>query len=147
MVAPQPLTWPATTPGLVVLPSGRGVVGRARRALAGLEPQLVVALHRGRIATDAKVLRVDWPDFRTPRDPVAAVATLRAAYDVAVEKRVAVCCLGGRGRTGTALAVLAVIDGIAPDEAVPWVRATYDEHAVETAAQEGWVLKAATLLE
>lgn len=132
----RPSTWPAATPGLVVLPSGRRVVGCAGRALGGLEPQLVVALHRGRVPDGPETWRVAWPDFRTPRHPEAAVATLRTAYDAAATMRVAVCCKGGRGRTGTALAALAVIDGVAPDEAVSRVRRAYDVRAVETAAQE-----------
>jgi protein-tyrosine phosphatase len=45
-------------------------------------------------------------------------------------------CLGGHGRTGTALACLAVLAGTPPDDAVAWVRATYCEKAVETDAQE-----------
>ena len=48
-------------------------------------------------------------------------------------------CLGGHGRTGTALACLAVLTGTAPDEAVAWVRRRYCDHAVETDAQRAFV--------
>ena len=54
-------------------------------------------------------------------------------------QRVEVGCLGGHGRTGTALAVLAVLGGHPPDEAVAWVRANYCPEAVETAEQEAFV--------
>ena len=48
-------------------------------------------------------------------------------------------CLGGSGRTGTVLACMAVLAGVPPPEAVPWVRETYRREAVETADQEAWV--------
>ena len=50
-----------------------------------------------------------------------------------------IACGGGRGRTGTALACIAVLDGVAPDEAVQFVRAHYDRRAVETAWQRRYV--------
>ncbi len=52
---------------------------------------------------------------------------------------VEVGCLGGHGRTGTALACLAVLTGTPANEAVAWVRANYCAHAVETEAQEALV--------
>lgn len=39
---------------------------------------------------------------------------------------------GGHGRTGTALAYLAVLDRVPAAEAVTYVRARYDRRAVET---------------
>ena len=50
-------------------------------------------------------------------------------------ERVEVACGGGTGRTGTALACLAVLAGTPPDEAVAFVRAGYRSRAVETPAQ------------
>ena len=52
---------------------------------------------------------------------------------------VEVGCLGGHGRTGTALACLAVLTGAPPDGAVDWVRANYCPDAVETAEQRAFV--------
>lgn len=49
-------------------------------------------------------------------------------------------CIGGLGRTGTVLACMAILTGIAPGEAVQWVRDHYDPSAVETPEQEQWVL-------
>ena len=43
-----------------------------------------------------------------------------------------VACRGGVGRTGTALAALAVLDGLPPDETMRWVRWHYHPRAVET---------------
>jgi hypothetical protein len=66
-----------------------------------------------------------WVDFGVPD-----AAELRAALeDVLARSRrgehVEVGCLGGHGRTGTALACLAVLTGTPPDQAVAWVRAAY----------------------
>lgn len=80
---------------------------------------------------------LDWPDFGVPTDP----GRLRDALeDVLARARcgetVEIGCLGGHGRTGTALACLAVLTGTSPTEAVAWVRSNYCEKAVETDAQE-----------
>jgi len=52
---------------------------------------------------------------------------------------VEVACAGGRGRTGTALACLAVLDGVPGPQAVAFVREHYDGHAVETVRQRRFV--------
>ncbi|MEV5972221.1 protein-tyrosine phosphatase family protein [Streptomyces sp. NPDC051921] len=80
--------------------------------------------------------RVDWPDFSAPRRPEEAVGRLRAVLArVQAGERVEVACGGGRGRTGTALAALAVLQGTPVAEAVAWVRAAYDPKSVETRSQ------------
>ncbi len=50
-------------------------------------------------------------------------------------------CGGGRGRTGTALACLAVLDGVPPAEAVAYARELYDPRAVETPWQRRYVAR------
>jgi protein-tyrosine phosphatase len=82
---------------------------------------------------------VRWPDFRLPTDPDALRAVLVEALDRAGRQRVELACGGGRGRTGTALACLAVLDGIPADDAVAWVREHYDRRAVETGGQRRFV--------
>jgi protein-tyrosine phosphatase len=54
---------------------------------------------------------------------------------------VEIACMGGRGRTGTALACLAVLDGVHPDVAVAYVRERYSPKAVETPWQKKYVEK------
>ncbi len=80
-----------------------------------------------------------WPDFRLPRDRAAAAAALREAWAWAGTDRVEIACGGGQGRTGTALACLAVLDGVPSTEAVAWVRAHYRPRAVETPWQRWYV--------
>jgi protein-tyrosine phosphatase len=84
---------------------------------------------------------VQWRDFGLPRSPDAARAVLVEAWRRAEEERVEIACGGGRGRTGTALACLAVLEGLKPAEAVRFVRAHYDPRAVETPWQRRFVLR------
>ena len=82
---------------------------------------------------------VRWPDWRLPIDRDDAGAAFREAWKRAAEERVEVACTGGRGRTGTALACLAILDGVAPGEAIAYVRKHYDQRAVETPWQRRYV--------
>lgn len=80
---------------------------------------------------------VDWPDFGVPEDVAALRRTLTdLLYRARKGERVEVGCLGGHGRTGTALACLAVLAGTPANDAVAWVRANYCYKAVETDVQE-----------
>jgi hypothetical protein len=80
---------------------------------------------------------VDWPDFGVPEDLDVLRRALTDLLDRArTGDSVEVGCLGDHGRTGTALACLAVLTGTPADEAVAWVRANYCENAVETDRQE-----------
>lgn len=81
-----------------------------------------------------------WPDFGVPADPTLVSAGLRAVLSGAQKgESVEIGCLGGHGRTGTALACLAILTGCPPSEAVSWVRDTYCTEAVETAEQQDFV--------
>ena len=86
---------------------------------------------------DARWLR--WPDFRLPIDQEDAREALREAWRRAEDERVEVACGGGRGRTGTALACIAVLDGVPPGEAVAFVREHYDARALETPWQRRYI--------
>ncbi|MGK5628192.1 protein-tyrosine phosphatase family protein [Streptomyces sp. URMC 123] len=135
-------TWKATDAGVLRLPSGRLVRGRGLRhpLPAGSTPTYAVYLLGKRppeVPWDARWLR--WPDFRLPSDCEEARAVLREAWARAADERVEIACGGGRGRTGTALACLAVLDGVPPHEAVDFVRRGYDRHAVETPWQKRYV--------
>jgi len=68
-----------------------------------------------------------------------AVSALREALERSGAERVEVGCGGGIGRTGIALSVLAILDGIEPDAAVDWIRAHYHRRAVETPWQRRWI--------
>jgi hypothetical protein len=134
--------WAENAAGILHLPSGRLIRGRSmRRALpVGPLPTFSVFL-RGRrpvdVAWESRWLR--WPDFWLPREPTVAGVVLLEAWERAAQERVEVACGGGRGRTGTALACIAVLDGVPAARAVDFVRRHYDPHAVETPWQRRYV--------
>ncbi|MYZ34132.1 protein-tyrosine phosphatase family protein [Streptomyces sp. MnatMP-M17] len=137
-------TWNPTGAGVLRLPSGRLVRGRAlRRPLpAGPVPDYAVHLlgkEPAEVPWEARWLR--WPDFRLPSDGMAARNVLREALARAADERVEIACGGGRGRTGTALACLAVLDGVPADRSVEYVRSHYHRRAVETPWQRRYVLR------
>ena len=84
---------------------------------------------------------IDWPDFGLPADEAIASEQIVSAFNRAKNgERLEIGCIGGLGRTGTVLACMAILAGVPADEAVEWVRSTYDSRAVETNEQETWVL-------
>ncbi|QIP83711.1 protein phosphatase [Streptomyces sp. Tu 2975] len=137
-------TWPSDGDGILRLPSGRLVRGRGlRRPLpdgARLEFG-VYLLGRRPPATDWEGSWIRWPDFRLPADPAQARGLLEQAWARAATERVEIACGGGRGRTGTALACLAVLDGVPAEDAVAYVREHYHRGAVETPWQRRYVLR------
>ncbi|RSO02751.1 protein phosphatase [Streptomyces sp. WAC 06783] len=134
--------WPEDAPGVLRLPSGRTVRGRGLRhpLPPGPEPEFAVYLlgkEPPEVPWEHRWLR--WPDFRLPSDRAAARDVLAEAWERAGTERVELACGGGRGRTGTALACLAVLDGVPADQAVDFVRRGYDPRAVETPWQRRYV--------
>ena len=139
--------WSAGTPGILTLPSGRLVRGRGlRRPLPdGTMPEFAVYLLNKRsepVPWDARWVR--WPDFWLPTDRRDAHDALHEAWRRAANERVEIACGGGRGRTGAALAYLAVLDGVPRREAVAYVRGHYDPRAVETPWQRRYVIRFST---
>jgi hypothetical protein len=136
--------WDAGAPGVVRLPSGRLVRGRALRRPVPAGPAPQWALHLlGRapppVPWPSRWLR--WPDFRLPADAADLRDALEELWRRSTAERVEVACGGGRGRTGTALACLAVLDGVPADDAVRWVREHYLPRAVETPWQRRYVAR------
>ncbi|MCO7220248.1 protein-tyrosine phosphatase family protein [Klenkia sp. PcliD-1-E] len=134
------MTWPAGAPGVVQLPSGRRVRGRGLRQDLPAPGFGLVLLGRDR-PVPWPHRWVAWPDFRLPRSADDLRAALRDLLDRSGSEQVEVACAGGTGRSGTALACLAVLDGVPPAEAVSWVRAHYRPRAVETPRQRRFVAR------
>jgi hypothetical protein len=136
--------WDPALAGVLRLPSGRLVRGRAllRPVPSGPSPDFGLYLlgdEPPAVAWEARWVR--WPDFGLPSDPAAAEEALREAWARASAERVEVACAGGQGRTGTALACLAVLDGVPSEEAVGFVRLHYLPGAVETPGQRRFVAR------
>ncbi|MFJ9037130.1 protein phosphatase [Streptomyces sp. NPDC102406] len=136
------MSWEPDAPGVLRLPSGRAVRGRGLRD--PLPPGAtatygVYLLGREPAPVDWESTWLRWPDFRLPADDGRARAVLLDAWVRAADERVEVACGGGRGRTGTALACLAVLDGVPAADAVTYVRRHYHRRAVETPWQKRYV--------
>lgn len=133
--------WPDSA-GIVVLPNGTRIRGRGlRRPIPpGPDPTFgVYLLAAPPPPTSRKSTWIKWPDFRLPADRKGAIEILRDVLALVETERVEVACEGGRGRTGTALAVLVAMSGVDRADAVEWVRRNYDSKAVETRWQRRWV--------
>ncbi|WP_123669424.1 protein phosphatase [Actinocorallia herbida] len=131
-------------PGVLLLPSGLAIRGRGLRRRVqegGEQPDFGVYLLGRPPETSWESRWVRCPDFRSPADPADARAAFRLALERAGDRRVEVGCGGGVGRTGLALACLAVLDGVPAEEAVAYVRARYHPRAVETPWQRRFVLR------
>jgi hypothetical protein len=123
----------------VVLPSGARVRGRALSGPAPGPADFLLALAPGPLPPWPH-RRIAWPDFWLPLDRRDALDGLaEVLHRASSGETVEVACRGGRGRTGTALAALAILDGMPPRDAVGWVRRHYHPKAVEMPWQARWV--------
>jgi Protein-tyrosine phosphatase len=136
--------WAAGIQGVLRLPSGRLIRGRGLRRPSPDGPDPAFGLYLlgqepPAVTWESAWLR--WPDFGLPSDREAAILVLTQAWQRAAAERVEVACAGGRGRTGTALACLAVLDGVPNRQAVAYIREHYDPKAVETLWQRRFVAR------
>jgi hypothetical protein len=139
--------WDKDALGVMELPSGRLVRGRSLRRGPAAAPFPTYGVYLlGSEPPDVpwETRWIKWPDFRLPVDRAAALTIFREALERASIGRVEFACGGGRGRTGTALACIAVLDGVPADQAVAYVRTHFDKHAVETPWQKRYVLNLLT---
>ncbi|MBO0810010.1 MAG: protein phosphatase [Actinobacteria bacterium] len=125
--------------GLVTLPGGARVRGR-RLSDPASPADFGLVLAHGPVP-GWQYRRIRWPDFSVPADQEDALDALREALRRAYAgERVEAACRGGVGRTGTALAALAILDGLPATQAVGWIRERYHPRAVETRGQQRWLL-------
>lgn len=134
--------------GIVVLAQGRlDLVPSARPR----PPDFAIYLD-DRWRDDAQVTwpyrMIGWADFGLPADEAD---TFAAIVDLHRRGRagelVEIACYGGVGRTGTVLSCLAILGGVAPSDAVAWVRDHYHPSAVETLDQEALIARFAKTLK
>jgi hypothetical protein len=135
--------WTSGEHGVLALPSGRLIRGRGLRESPPQRDAQFGLYLLGKPPPEFgwPSVWVRWPDFRLPADRAAASEAFAEALRRAEHERVEVACGGGRGRTGTALACIAVLDGVPADEAVAYVRRHYHPRAVETPWQKRYVAR------
>ncbi|WIM97904.1 protein phosphatase [Actinoplanes oblitus] len=136
--------WDDDGAGVLRLPSGKLIRGRGLREPmpSGHPPRFGVYLLGAPPPEFGWPSRwVRWVDFWVPADPSYARSVLIEALARADRERVEIACFGGRGRTGTALACLAVLDGVPAREAVAYVRRHYHRKAVEMPWQRRFVAR------
>jgi hypothetical protein len=129
-------------PGVIELVDGRRVRGRGLRddPPPGPDPEFGLYLLGKLPPTVPWASRwLRWPDFRVPSDAADAADAFREAFARCADERVELACGGGTGRTGTALACLAILAGTPPEDAVSFVRAHYRRRAVETPGQRRFI--------
>lgn len=134
--------------GAIELPDGAWVRGRGLRNPKpdGPDPEFGLYLGTERLRRGKNLPWphewIEWPDFWVPKDDADAIAKIRQLHAKALAgQRVEVACGGGKGRTGTVVACLAILAGVSSNDAVAWTRQHYDRHAVETPWQKRWVRK------
>lgn len=133
--------------GTVVLPGRTVVRGRGVQnpLPAGREPDFGLYLGVDYRPTWEHE-RLEWPDFGLPRDPLAAVRAIERLHRRARNgEHVETACKAGKGRTGTVVACLAILDGLPAGHAVTWTREHYHYRAVQTPWQRRWVLRFAEM--
>lgn len=135
--------WESGT-GVVEFPDGRRVRGRGllQPDPEGPAPEFgLYLLGRDPRLSDRPYRWVRWRDYGLPTSSDEALTAITEAHTRASSERVEIACAGGTGRTGTALAVMAALSGVAPEEAIAWVRAKYRPRAVETRGQRRWITR------
>jgi protein-tyrosine phosphatase len=85
--------------------------------------------------------QLDVPDFGLPDEAGlrAVLADMLEAMRTAPDGAYHIGCKAGLGRTGTAMACLAILAGAVEGDPVAWLRAAYHPEAIETPAQEAFV--------
>ena len=137
-------TWEPDTPGVLELRSGRRIRGRALRDPLPPVSRPSFGLYLSAAArqpSSGKAAGSAGPTSGCQRIAQRPSRRCAKGWTGRAAKRVEVACGGGKGRTGTALALLAVMDGLPAELAVAYVRERYSAHAVETPWQRRFVAR------
>lgn len=89
----------------------------------------------------AQILHIGWPDYGVISWDRSKFEQLLAAIKKDKLESVYVCCVGGHGRTGTMMSILAGLSGVIPEGECPvtWLRKAYCDNVVESEKQLAYV--------
>ena len=135
------MSWPDGV-GVVELPDGRRVRGRSLRSPVPLPASTSLGVRQD-TSTGTRNGSGGLTSGHRPTG-IPPSTCFNDGYTRALTDRVEIACNGGTGRTGTAIAILAVLAGVPPDDAVAWVRTNYRRRAVETPWQRRWATSVGT---
>lgn len=117
-------------------------------SMANIDPDIVSVYNMDApslLEYNNQMISISWPDYSVPDlghdfwlNLIDVINTEWAAGRI---EGVTVCCVGGHGRTGTALSILAVLTGSCITDPVLFVRKRYCEKAVESKSQLAYVEK------
>lgn len=82
---------------------------------------------------------IDWPDMGIPNLPKNFWLPFVDYINKSISKAVYVHCMGGHGRTGTALAIMAQLAGVGNDDPVKYLRKVYCKNIVESQEQIDYI--------
>lgn len=90
---------------------------------------------------DTELAVLDWRDMSVPDNTEMVLEVLQYGMDEAKKGRfVEIGCIGGHGRTGSALAAMLIMQGEWDyEKACTWVWDNYCKHAIETDSQVIWL--------
>jgi hypothetical protein len=90
-----------------------------------------------------QILHISWPDYGIITWEKERFQELLAAIKADKLESVYVCCVGGHGRTGTMMSILAGLSNAIPDGECPvtWLRNKYCDNVVESESQLDYVQK------
>jgi len=127
-------------PGGIVLDLAGGMVGNGLVTVTGFDCQALLSHIKTRSVD------VHWTDGDIISWSIEAWKGLLSDLETEAQKQkkpldVLVACIGGHGRTGTALAIMAYWSSVIPpgQNPVTWIRKNYCQEAVETKRQEQYV--------
>ena len=135
--------WNTHESGIVTFPSGAQIRGRPLRYYKTSRDSpdhiLILSSFYPHHPPEAEVRWIKWPDFFLPVNELEARRALELTLERATYSRVDIACRGGVGRTGTALACIAILDGMDPVSALKFIRDTYHPRAAETPWQRRYI--------
>ena len=135
--------WDKHESGVITFPSGARIRGRPIRYYKISEnlPDyiLILSSFHPRHPPETEVHWIKWPDFCLPVNKLEARHALQLTLKRAAHSRVDIACRGGVGRTGAALACIAILDGMDPASALKFIRNTYHPRAAETPWQQWYI--------